>query len=93
MRAPGEWTGSHGIPSEVEWHPSQVKRIQAGQAPLAAQSENRRSIQPHQYKFYLNRYRAVVWLYLAEELRQFAEALRGIFMQVRCHIGERCFTV
>jgi hypothetical protein len=24
-------------------------------------------------KFYLNRYRAVVWLYLAEELRQFAE--------------------
>lgn len=25
-------------------------------------------------KFYLNRYRAVVWLYLAEELRQFAEA-------------------
>nr|WP_225858653.1 DUF6397 family protein [Streptomyces albicerus] len=25
-------------------------------------------------KFYLNRYRAVVWLYLAEELRQFAES-------------------
>ncbi|WP_191095010.1 DUF6397 family protein [Streptomyces kanamyceticus] len=25
-------------------------------------------------KFYLNRYRAVVWLYLAEELRQFARA-------------------
>ncbi|MEU7581559.1 DUF6397 family protein [Streptomyces sp. NPDC041068] len=25
-------------------------------------------------KFYLNRYRAVVWLYLAQELRQFAEA-------------------
>ena len=24
-------------------------------------------------RFYLNRYRAVVWLYLAEELRQFAD--------------------
>lgn len=27
------------------------------------------------YKFYLNRYRAVVWLYLAEELRQFGADL------------------
>lgn len=93
MRALGEQTGSHGIPSEVEWRPSQVKRIQAGQAPLAAHSENRRSAQSRRYKFYLNRYRAVVWLYLAEELRQFAEELRGIFMQVRCHTGERCFTL
>ena len=29
-------------------------------------------------KFYLNRYRAVVWLYLAEELRQFAESKENV---------------
>ncbi|MFF3851180.1 DUF6397 family protein [Streptomyces sp. NPDC002328] len=31
-------------------------------------------------KFYLNRYRAVVWLYLAEELRQFAEERSNKFL-------------
>ncbi|MEU0672274.1 DUF6397 family protein [Streptomyces sp. NPDC006172] len=31
-------------------------------------------------KFYLNRYRAVVWLYLAEELRQFAEDRNNAFL-------------
>ncbi|MFD5075140.1 DUF6397 family protein [Streptomyces sp. NPDC058371] len=31
-------------------------------------------------KFYLNRYRAVVWLYLAEELRQFAAAEKNAAM-------------
>ncbi|MFJ9743036.1 DUF6397 family protein [Streptomyces sp. NPDC101166] len=31
-------------------------------------------------KFYLNRYRAVVWLYLAEELRQFAQDRNNAFL-------------
>ncbi|RZU18113.1 DUF6397 family protein [Streptomyces sp. BK239] len=31
-------------------------------------------------KFYLNRYRAVVWLYLAEELRQFAQDGNNAFL-------------
>lgn len=36
---------------------------------------------PRTNKFYLNRYRAVVWLYLADEVEQFARDLRRIFMQ------------
>lgn len=31
-------------------------------------------------KFYLNRYRAVVWLYLAVELRQFAADLMRLLL-------------
>lgn len=33
-------------------------------------------------KFYLNRYRAVVWLYLAEELRRFRADLSSLFLLV-----------
>ena len=34
----------------------------------------------------MNRYRAVVWLYLAEELRKFAADLSGVFSQIRATI-------
>ncbi|MGX1220415.1 hypothetical protein RKD42_001674 [Streptomyces ambofaciens] len=38
-------------------------------------------------KFYVNRYRAVVWLYLAEELRQFAADLSSLFSLVSNRFG------
>jgi hypothetical protein len=38
---------------------------------------------PSSHRFYLNRYRTVVWQYLAEELRQFAVELGGRFAQLR----------
>ena len=42
-------------------------------------------------RFYLNRYRAVVWLYLAEELRQFAADSANASLLVRPHMwASRC---